>query len=1024
MIKRLLGRPIAVTMSMIAIIILGIVSMNYIPISLMPDIDIPSITVQVSAPGKSAREINKSILNKLMGQLTQVSGLESIIGEAHSDAARISMTFTPGSDLNMIFIGVNEKMDRAMQLLPEDIGRPKVVKASATDIPAFYINVTLKDEIVGDTLTPPKSGERFAELSSYVRDVLSKRIEQLSEVALADISGCVYPEIVITPNYNKLNSMGVGVELIENAIKDNNINLSSLSIKDGLYRFNINFDSKISNKKEIENLLIKQEGRIYKLKELATIAEQIIPPTGIIRSNMKNGISIAIIKQADARMEDLKGSIDKLITNIEKENSKIKLDVTRDQTKLLSFSINNLTSNLLLGAILACLVVFFFMKDFRSPLLIIFTIPISLIITMMVFYLIGITINIISLSGLILGVGIMVDNSIIVIDYIFQEWNKNSNLKTAISDAVSKVFAPLLSSVLTTCSVFIPLIFLSGIAGSLFYDQALAISISLFSSLLVSILLLPVYYYLLYHKKKPNDKNRFLDKYTSDAYYKYYENAYKWVMRHQKIVWVFFLLMLPGMFLVYSSIEKSRLPRIDHDDTLFSIDWNSGISLDENDRRVAEFTKSIYPYTQDITSMIGVQQFILPHTKDNAISQSIIYVKSKSNKDLKKTEKLALAFIAKTYPDAVISSSVSGNIFNMIFNEDEAKLRIKLKSNVGRSLSVDDALRVASLLKSSFPELVISPVILEENIQYVVNKEAMVMYNISYDMIYRRIKELLNTNEIYSISRGAYTIPITTSDAKADICSIQNAVVTNSDKIEVPLKLLITETKGKDFKNIEIDNGGEYYPIKISARDNEIPGIIKKVNNLLKDDQRVRAEYDGGYFSGRKMTKELIMVLVVAIFLLYFILAAQFESIIQPMIILLEVVVDMFLVMLILFLLGESLNIMSMIGLIVISGIVINDSILKVDTMNKLRSSGYGLLRAVTMSGHLRLKSILMTTITTVLAVMPFLNRVDMGSDLQYPLSLVIIVGMLVGTLVSLYFIPLAYYNIYRVVGSIKSRKK
>lgn len=1014
MIRKLIERPIAVSMSLIAVIVLGIVAIGYLPVSLMPDIDIPQITVQVANPGASVREVDNNLLKPLKGQLMQVVGLKTITSEARSDVGTIFMTFEPGSNIDIIFIEVNEKMDRALSGLPKDVERPKILKASATDIPAFYLNLTLKEKAPKDGDKLPAAGVRFTELGSFARDVVTKRVEQLKETAMVDISGIVTPELLCVPDYKKLTSMGVGVELLENAIKSNNVSLGALSIKDGLYRFNIHFDSDITTKEDIENTYINHNGRIYQFKELCDVIERPAKRNGLVRSGDENAVSMAIIKQNDAKMEDLQESIATLIKDMEKEYPDIQFEVTRDQTKLLTYSINNLQSNLLVGALLACFVIFFFMKDFRSPILIVITIPLSLIITLLTFHLLGITINIISLSGLVLGMGMMVDNSIIVIDNITQHWQRGLPLKEAIAKATGEVFTPMLSSVLTTCSVFIPLIFLSGVAGSLFYDQAMAVAIALFSSLAVSVLVIPVYFLQLYKNKKSHDENKFLSKWITFNYYAPYEKTLSWVLRHQVIMIVLFVVTVPATYFIYNIVEKSRLPEIQHDDAIMTIDWNSGITLEENDRRVGELMAAVKGDIEQSTSMVGVQQFLLSHTKEITPSESVVYIKTKDDETLAKVQKEILKLSSEKYPKGVISFSVSGNIFDMIFSENESKLVVQLQSKGGDAPKVNDVNVVIDELKRRMPHLEIAPAVMEQNIRYVADIEAMARYGVSFGEIYNKMQNVVSQNSLFKINQGGYSVPVTTGESMAESSDILGSKVRSSDGVEIPLNLLIKETKGEDFKKLYSGAGGDFYPVHIEIEDREVKKVIAEVEDIIKTDKNFFVNFTGGYFSSREMIGELIIILLVAISLLYFILSAQFESVIQPLIILSEIVVDVFWVMLGLWIFGESINLMSLIGIIVMSGIIINDSILKVDTINRLRRDGMSLLRAVMTAGHSRLKPIIMTSLTTILAIAPFLSRVDMGSDLQYPLSLSIIIGMSVGTIVSLFFIPMAYYVIYK----------
>lgn len=211
MIKELLKRPIGVTMSVIAIVVLSIVAMGYLPVSLMPDIDIPQITIQVSAPGLSVREVDNTLLKPLKNQLSQVAGLKNITAEARADAGAIYMDFEPNGNIDLIFIEVNEKLDRAVTALPKDVERPKVIKASVTDIPAFYLNLSLRSGAPREPGKPREAGIDFSELGQFARDVIAKRIEQLPQTAMVDISGVVTPELLCIPDYTKLTSMGVGI---------------------------------------------------------------------------------------------------------------------------------------------------------------------------------------------------------------------------------------------------------------------------------------------------------------------------------------------------------------------------------------------------------------------------------------------------------------------------------------------------------------------------------------------------------------------------------------------------------------------------------------------------------------------------------------------------------------------------------------------------------------------------------------------------------------------------------------------
>ncbi|MBO4606529.1 MAG: efflux RND transporter permease subunit [Prevotella sp.] len=1000
--KKLLLRPIAVTMCLIAIVVMGCLALHYIPVSLMPDVDVPQITVQANMPGYSAREIDRDVISPLRGQLMQVAGVKDIRSESRMDAGYVMMTFEPGSNINLLFIEVNEKIDRTMNTMPKDMERPKVIKASAMDIPAFYLDVWLKNE---------SNNLAFAQLGRFAKGVVSKRIEQLPQTAMVDISGTVGTEITCLPYYEKLQTLGLTTHDIESAIQRNNITLEALSVVDGLYRYNIHFDSQLLTKDDVANIYINHDGRLLQLKDLCRIEEHVAQRHGIDRHNKQNAVTMAIIKQNDAQMADLQQSMNNLLEDMRAEYPEIEFELTRDQTYLLTYTISNLKANLYVGVLLACLILFLFMRQWRLSLLIVLTIPLSLILTLLCFYVLGISMNIISLSGLILGVGMIVDNSIIVIDNVMRRWREGDRLQEAIVKGTKEVFAPMLSSVLTTCSVFIPLIFLSGVAGTLFYDQAMGVTIALFASLAVATLVIPVYFHLLFkkHQQAPVLTNK------NTVMYHSYEKVMRWVFRHAKICLLMLACMVPLTGVIFWQIEKERMPKVEQDDMLMTIDWNMGISAVENDRRVMELMETLGDEVETSTSMTGTQEFLLSHTKDITASEAIVYIKAKSVESLAQIKEKVAGELRQKFPTASVTFGESGNLYNMIFATDEADLEIHLQDLDGRRPSIASARQFTDTLRAHFPGITVMPVVTETNIRYVADMEQMAVYKVGYDQLYSRLKEQMSRNRIFEINDGAQSVPVIVGTDDKESYPILNSTVKNSEGTDIPISYLVKETKGEDYKRLPAGNGGEFYSIDLKANDSEVEMVMDFVEDRVHQPKsELSVSYAGGYFTSRQLIGELALVLSVALALLYFILAAQFESFIQPLIILLEMVVDVFFVIAALWSLGESVNVMSMMGIVVMSGIIINDSILKIDTINRLRRNGMPLLRAIMTAGHQRLKPIVMTSLTTMLAILPFLNRGDMGSALQYPLSLTIIVGMGIGTMVSLFMIPLFYYLIYK----------
>ena len=1016
MLKTLIDRPITVTMGLLVIMVLGIVSIRQLPVSLIPEIDVPNITVQVSAPDMSSKEIDEAVLRPLRQNLMQISNLDEFKSEAKDGLGIISLSFTVGSDMDYAFIEVNEKIDRSMSALG-DVERPKVYKSSASDIPAFYVNLTLKNQ---GTIPPDKDPElypvsdEFSQLSTFASEVISKRIEQLPEVAMVDVSGCVEAELLIIPDEAALREAGMSLAEFESAIHAADVRLGSLAIRDGEYRYNVKFQSIASTKTDIENISLNCHDRIFKVRDLSQVIEHPAKRSGLVRSDGKDAISLAVIKQSDAKMSSLKSKMSELSEQLEKDYPQIDFKVMRDQTELLEYSINNLLQNIIVGIILACVIIFLFMQDFRSPALVALTIPTALIFSMLVFHVMGMTINIISLSGLILGVGMIVDNTIVLTDNITARWQRGDDLRTAVLSGTAEVRRPMLSSVLTTCAVFIPLIFVSGIAGAMFYDEAMSVTIILLTAYLVTIIVMPVYYWTWYKKLPAFKPNPLLSRFSLHGFMKLYENILTWLFRHRWAGWAIFGFSVVGIFLCFAFMERTKLPEISYSDTLVRVDWNAPLSLEQNTERVAALEGAVSDLAEQITSMVGMQQFILSHDSENDVSGATMYLKCKDARTLGKMKDRIASELASRWPDAAFSFESSGNIFDMVFSEDEPELVARLRPVSVPWVEIGRLERLLAEIRIAEPDLEIPEPNLKRNILYVADPEKMALYGVTLNSLLVALKNCLNENELFTIVQGNRSLPVVMGvDRRGIKAMIEGNFIKAGDK-EIPVSALMQQTWEQGLKSIVCGAEGVYYPLKLELEGKNAKETMQGISDVVRRNGDFEASYSGAYFSNKKMVEELALVLFIAVILLYLILASQFESLMQPFIILSEIIIDIFFSLLVLWICGVSINLMSMIGLVVVCGIVINDSILKIDTINKLRKDGMALEHSIYEAGHRRLKAIVMTSLTTILSVCPFLTRGSMGDDLQFPMALVIIAGMTIGTLVSLFLVPVVYYDVYR----------
>ena len=598
MIKFLLQRPIAVLMAFTACFIVGLVTYFTIPVSLLPDIAIPEITVQVSGQNTSARELENTVVKTIRQQLMQVASLRDIHSETRDGAAIIRLNFDFGTNTDLAFIEVNEKIDAAMNYLPREVERPRVIKASATDIPVFCLNLTLKSDSAYSEINEGS----FLDLCQFAETVIKRRIEQLPEVAMVDVTGILKRQLQIVPDMKLLKMSEITLDDLEAALTSNNIEPGSMTVRDGYYEYNIKFSTLLRTPEDVENIYIRKNNHIFQLKDLARISVVPEKETGASLSNGKRAVTLAVIKQADENMDNMKEALAEVTDYFASVYPDIDFSVSRNQTELLDYTISNLKQNLSLGFLFICIVAILFLGDIKSPAVIGLSMVVSLIISFLFFYLCKMSLNIISISGLILALGMMIDSSIIVTENITQYRTRGYSLEEACNKGTTEVITPMLSSTFTTIAVFVPLVFMSGIAGAIFFDQAFAVTVGLMVSYFTGTMLLPVLYKLVYsipdikHKGFNMRINNLVKEHTLD---RFYDTGVDFVFRHKTASLIFIAITLPLCAFLFYEIPKSRMPEIDQNELIAHVEWNENIHIDENQSRVSQLFASIDNQVQE-----------------------------------------------------------------------------------------------------------------------------------------------------------------------------------------------------------------------------------------------------------------------------------------------------------------------------------------------------------------------------------------------------------------------------------------
>ena len=665
----------------------------------------------------------------------------------------------------------------------------------------------------------------------------------------------------------------------------------------------------------------------------------------------------------------------------------------------------------------------FFIGDVRSPLVIGITMIASVVITFFFFYLCRVSLNVISLSGLILAVGMMIDNAIIVTENVSQYREKGYSLKRAAVAGTSEMITPMLSSSLTTIAVFVPLVFMSGIAGAIFMDEAFSITSGLMVSYFTGIMLLPVLYVLFYRtgiRKHNWFTANFKNLLKNEWLTRFYGAGIEWVFAHKTVTMLLAIVSLPLCVLMFMVIDKERMPEIDQNEVVVGIEWNENIHVDENNRRVNAMLALADSLVVEHTAYVGMQDYLLGTENELSTSEAELYFRTAEPEQIPVLTGFLEKAVRKDYPAAVVTFSPPVTIFEKLFVTGEPDLVAQLRR--ADRASVPEAREVREIEDAMARETGCAPegTPFRSQLDMEVDRSRLLLYNVDYNEVVRVLRTALKDNQVSTLRSYQQYLPIGIAGREMSVNRIlaETLVETRTDAASgernyIPLRELVRIVPGEDLKEITAGRNGEYIPVNFYEV-KDVPQVMDGIRRAVDGDSRWEVSFGGSFFSNRKMMGELTVILFISVLLMYFILCAQFESFLQPLIVLAEIPMDIAFGLVLLWATGHTMNLMSAIGIIVSCGIVVNDSILKLDSINELRREGMPLLEAIHTAGHRRLRAIIMTTLTTVFAMVPLLFTSDLGSEMQRPLSVAMIGTMMVGLVISLFVIPLIYWFIYR----------
>ncbi|MBE3091523.1 MAG: efflux RND transporter permease subunit [Candidatus Atribacteria bacterium] len=1009
------NRPITILMLFIGLILIGLISFQNLGLDLLPDLSFPMSAIMVSYPGVAPQEIENMVTIPLEEAVGTIQGVKNISSYSREGSSVILMEFNWGTDMDVSALNIREKIDQVKGLLPDGASDPMVIKFDPSMMPILVLGMDSEEK-------------DLQKLQGYAEDILKPRLERLEEVASVSIDGGLDREILVSIDNDKLRSNQLSFSQVAAALAGENVNLPAGTLKEGTINFLIRTLGRFESIQDIEEILISniRGNKIY-LADIAKVEDTFKDRNSITYVNGKPGIMVSIQKESGKNTVTVAKRVFKELETIQKLLPEdISITPVFDSSEFIKKTISQVGWSVLYGAILAVLVLFFFLGNLSSTLIIGVAIPISLIFTFALFYFYNLSLNMMTLGGLALGVGMMVDNSIVVLENIFRYRELGTDIKESARLGASEVGTAISASTFTTVAVFLPIIYIQGMVKELFSSMGLTITFSLLTSLLVALTLVPMLSSKILHLKvKDNSSSASKENLVQSSLgqggriFNFVRNEYSrligWSLRHRGIVFILAVIIFVGSVMLIPFVGTEFIPSSDQGQFNINITLPTGTNLDTTREVVSEVEKIVskIPEIKSMLTTAGASSGGMGFSTEGGNSGTIMVNLVEQNKRDRNTAQVINELRQKigTYPDAKINFSEQGFSFS---SSSDLEVRIsgdsldELENIANRILisvaEVEGVYDLKSSVEDVRPELHVN-----------IDREKTNLYGLNTAQIASTVHDALlgRVASIYQEKGEQIDIRIRLDEEdRNSIEEVKNLLISSSTGLQIPLKEIAEVIVGFGPKGIDRQNQQRIVNVSGSISGRLLGKVIqdaqRKLDKLVLP-EGYRYEFVGAQQQMQESFGSLALALIIAVLLVYMIMAAQFESLMTPLAVMFSVPFSLIGVILALILAGKSLNVMSYIGIIMLVGIVVNNSIVLLDYVNLLRQKGIERNEAIILGGKTRLRPILMTMLTTVLALVPMALGIGEGAELRAPMAITIIGGLTSSTFLSLIIVPIFY---------------
>jgi len=1004
-------RPVTVMMGAVTLLMFGLISLGGLSVNLLPDLSYPTLTVRTELQGAAPAEIETLLTRPIEESVGTVNNVRSIDSISRTGQSDVILEFAWGTNMDMAGLDVREKLE--VLQLPLDAGRPSLLRFNPATDPIVRMGLGFKE-------TPEIETRALKALRRHADEELKKAIEPVAGVAAVKISGGLEDQIQIEIDPERMARMNIDVAELAARLAAENVNVSAGRLETGNQRYLVRTMNQFTSVEEIAGMIVAERGsRPVYLRDLADVSQGFSERKAVIRLNGREAVELAVYKEGDTNTV---GVAEAVIARLESVRAELpdgmQLVVVENQATFIGQAIDEVIGNALLGGVLAMLVIFAFLRDWASTLIVAVSIPISIVATFFLMAKTGISLNIMSLGGIALATGLLVDNAIVVLENIsrqrpFAEAGDESRVGAAIRGG-SEVAGAVLASTLTTIAVFFPLAFVEGIAGQLFSDQALTVTYALAISLLVAMTLIPMLAARLGGRAgKRAETGEFAGGRLMQALRGRYQFILERALRHRLAVLVVAAALLGGSLAFLVQQDTELVPQLAQGRFEVTAELPPGTPLAETDRVMRRIQSAAEPIAE-VDYVFGVagsgNRIDANPTETGENISRILVALNNVSPEAEQRAMAGLRAAASKQPglktrisrpelmsfDKPIEIQIAGYELDAL-KSVAAQVTARLKDS-------DRLVDLESSMDRGHPE-----------VQVHFDQERIAALGLSVRQV---ADQLVNT------VRGTVATRYSWRDRKIDILvragepdrssidDIRNLIVNPDSARPVTLEAVAEVTVAEGPAEIRRANQERVAVISANLAFGALSAAVEDVNARLSGlpvPPTMRLSVLGQNAEMQASIRSLLFALGLAIFLVYIVMASQFESLLHPFVILFSVPLAAVGVALALAITGTTISVMVFIGMIMLSGIVVNNAIVLVDLINRLRSEGVERTRAIMQAGSQRLRPILMTTLTTALGLLPMAIGLGEGAEIRMPMAITVIGGLLVSMVLTLIVVPVVY---------------